>query len=71
MGSDFNYTKSEWEHLIKEQIIGLNAKRNQSIIRDKLFEGLSIQQIAEKYDLSETRVKTVIRMFKRKISGRK
>lgn len=64
---DYKYTKSEWEHLIDENIIGLNAKRNKTIIKDKLFEGLTIQQIAEKHGLSETRVKTVIRTFKRKI----
>ncbi len=60
-------TRSEWEHLIKEYIIGLNASRNRQIIRDKLFEGLTIPQIAEKHDMSETRVKTVIRTFKRKL----
>ena len=59
--------RSEWEHLINEYIIGLNASRNRQIIRDKLFEGLTIPQIAEKHDMYETRVKTVIRTFKRKI----
>lgn len=61
-------TRSEWEHLIREHIIGLNAKRNQEIIRYKLFEGLTIPQIAEKHGMSETRIKTIIRLFKRKIS---
>ena len=60
-------TRSEWEHLIKEHVIGLNAKRNRQIIKDKLFEGLTVFQIAEKHNMSETRVKTVIRMFKAKI----
>ena len=60
-------TRSEWEHLINEHIIGLNAKRNRQIIKDKLFEGLTIFQIAEKHNMSETRVKTVIRTFKAKL----
>lgn len=64
---DYGRTRSEWEHLIREHIIGLNAKRNREIIEDKLFEGMTIPQIAEKHGLSETRVKTVIRTFKRKI----
>lgn len=63
-------SRTEWEHLINEWVIGLNAKRNREIIRDKLFEGMSITQIAEKHDLSETRVKTVIRTFKQKISDK-
>ena len=64
----FDFTRSEWDHLINKHIIGLNAKRNREIIRDKLFEGMTIPQIAEKHGLSETRVKTVIRTFKRKLT---
>ena len=64
---DYKYTKSQWEHFIEEYVIGLNAKRNKEIIRDKLFEGMTISQIAEKHGMSETRIKTVIRIFKRKI----
>ena len=59
------YSRSELEHFIEEWVLGYNATRNKAIIKDKLFEGLTISQIAEKYDLSETRVKTVIRTFKK------
>lgn len=65
-----HYPKSELENLIDEWVIGLNATRNKGIIKDKLIVGLTISQIAEKYDLSETRVKTVIRTFKRNIEAR-
>ena len=61
------YSRSELEHFIRELVIGLNASRNRQIIRDKLFDGMTIPQIAEKHSLSETRVKTVLRTFKRKI----
>lgn len=61
------YSKSELLNLIDEWVIGLNATRNKEIITDKLINGLSIPQIAEKYNLSETRVKTVIRTFKRTV----
>lgn len=64
---EYKHTRSELETLIDELVIGLNSKRNREIIRDKLFEGMTIQHIAEKHGLSETRVKTVIRTFKRKI----
>ena len=62
-----NYMKSELEHLIEEWVIGRNARRNKKIIRDKLIHGMTIPQVAEKYKLSETRTKTVIRTFRRKI----
>ena len=61
------YPKSELLHLIDEWVIGLNATRNKEIIIDKMINGLSIPQIAAKNDLSQTRVKTVIRTFKRTI----
>ena len=61
------YSRTELEHFIRELVIGLNASRNRQIIRDKLFDGMTIPQIAEKHSLSETRVKTVLRTFKRKI----
>ena len=64
-----DYTQSEIEHLIKENVIGLHASRNRKIIRDKLFKGMSIVKLADKYNLSETRIKTVIRTFRRKIDG--
>lgn len=64
-----NYSKSELEHLINEWVIGRNATRNRKIIRDKLIHGMTIFQVATKYDLSETRTKTVIRTFKRQIES--
>ena len=64
-----DYSQTELEHLIKENIIGLHASRNRKIIRDKLFKGLSIVEISNKYDLSQTRVKTIIRTFREKIGG--
>ena len=63
------YSKSELEHLINEWVIGRNAARNKKIIRDKLIHGMTIFQVATKYDLSETRTKTVIRTFKRQIES--
>lgn len=63
------YSKSELEFLIDEWVLGLNANRNKKIIRDKLINGLSFPQLATKYDMSETRVKTVIRLFKRKLDA--
>ena len=62
-----HYSKSELEFLIDEWVVGQNASRNKKIIRDKLINGMTNEQIAEKYDLSLTRTKTVIRLFRRKL----
>lgn len=61
------YSRSDLEKLINEWVIGLHSKRNKKIIHDRLIYGMPIAEIAEKYELSETRVKTVIRTFKRTI----
>ena len=64
---EYKHKSSEIETLIDELVIGFKCKRNREIIRDKLFEGMSIHEVAEKHGLSETRVKTIIRTFKRKV----
>ena len=63
------YSRSQLEHLNNEWIIGTNSQRNKQIIHDRLIEGMELRDLAEKYDLSETRVKTVIRTFKHTIEA--
>ena len=63
------YSRSELEGLIDNYVLGLHAERNRRIIKDKLIWGMSLKDIANKYHLSETRIKTVIRTFKRKIEA--
>lgn len=61
------YSKSQLENLIDEWVIGRNSKRNKKIIRDNMIVGLGMKEIAEKNKMSETRVKTVIRTFRRTV----
>ena len=63
------YSRSQWEHLINEWVVGLRADRNRQIIRDKILGGMTYEQVAEKNNMSLTRVKTVIRTFKHKIEA--
>lgn len=63
------YPKSELEYLIEEWVIGRHSERNKDIIRDKLIRGMTIEEIAEKHDMSETRIKTVVRTFKRTLEA--
>jgi Mor family transcriptional regulator len=64
-----SYSKSELEFLINEWVTGLRATRNKRILKDKLLNGITIPKIAEKYDMSETRIKTIIRTFKKKLDA--
>lgn len=63
------YSRSELESLIDNYVLGFHAERNRRIIKDKLIWGVSLKDIASKYHLSETRVKTVIRTFKRNMEA--
>ena len=49
-------TNSELIYLIDEYV---RLERDRDILKDKWFKGLSIEQLAEKYKLSETTIKNV------------
>lgn len=55
--------RSELEFLIKELTVGAFAYRNKRLLRDVVIEGHEYQPMAEKYDISETRAKTIVRKF--------
>ena len=46
---------------INEWIVGRNALRNREILEKKLIDGISYMALAEEYDLSLKRVKTIVR----------
>ena len=48
---------SHIEYCIDEYV---RLYEHRAILREKWFEGLTIQQIAEKHKLSDTRVKTIL-----------
>lgn len=45
---------------INNAIIGSKATRNRTILIDKVVDGLTYSEIAEKYDLSERHVKKIV-----------
>ena len=54
---DDNTLNSNIEYCIDEYV---RLKRDRQMMRDKWFEGLSLKELADKYDMSETAVKKVI-----------
>lgn len=55
--------RSDLNFLIEELTIGALAYRNRDILKDTLIDGHEYDTIANKYSLSKTRVKTVVRKF--------
>lgn len=55
------YSKSQLNEAIEEWIIGRNAVRNREILKKKLVDGISYMALADEYDLSLKRTKTIVR----------
>lgn len=55
--------RTDLEFLIKELTVGAYAYRNKKILRDTVIEGHEFATVAEKYDISQTRAKTIVRNF--------
>ena len=53
-------SRSEWERLIDEWIIGKNCERDRAILKDRLLRGMCFEPLAEKYELSIQHTKTIV-----------
>lgn len=51
---------SEISLLIDEHIVGRKAKRNREIMKSRFVDGLTFEELAEKYDLSTTMIKNIV-----------
>lgn len=53
-------TKSELESLIDEYIIGFKAERNRQLMKRRLCDGLTFEELAEEADMSVMQVKNIV-----------
>jgi len=53
-------SRSQLEELIDEWIVGKNGERNRAILKRRLIDVLTYEQIAEEFDLSVRQTKTII-----------
>lgn len=54
------YTAIDIENAIDIYIVGKNAARNRQILKDRFIDGLTINDLADKYLLSESQIKLII-----------
>jgi DNA-directed RNA polymerase specialized sigma24 family protein len=65
---DLSYLhNSELENLIDERLRGRNAARNRKIVKRKLLDGLTYEQVAEEFELSVRQVKYIVYKCRDKI----
>ena len=60
-------TRSEWESLISEKIIGRNAYRDREIVIENLLEGRTYEWIAEEHELSVRQVARILQTRRNQI----
>ena len=53
-------SRSELESLIDEWIIGRNAERDRKILKRRLIDGITYENLAEEFDLSVRQLKNII-----------
>lgn len=55
-----NVTKSQLVHIIDEYVIGYKSERNRVILKRRLCDGLTYEELSEEFDLSVNQVKNII-----------
>lgn len=58
--NNIDLTRTEWERLIDENIIGERAYRDREMLKDSLLDGRTYEWIAEKYEMSTRHVARMI-----------
>ena len=56
--SDYNYSYSEWEHIIDEWIFN---ERNRAILKRKLLDGITFENLAEEKEMSVREVQYIVK----------
>ena len=62
-----NVSKSEFDSLISEWIIGKNAERDRAILRRRLFDGITFEKLSEEFGLSVRQTKAIVYKCEEKV----
>lgn len=63
----YDLSKSEWERLIDEWIVGRNAERNRKMLKRRLLDGITYERLAEEFDMSTQNVCNTIYKCQEKV----
>lgn len=55
-----NITRSQIIHIIDENVIGFKAERNRKLLKRRLCDGLTFEELAEEFDMSVRHVKRIV-----------
>lgn len=57
---NYNLSRSEWENLIDEWIVGRNAERNRRILKRRLLDGITYERLSAEFDMSTQNICSII-----------
>lgn len=57
---NYNLSRSDWENLIDQWIIGRNSERNRKMLKRRLLDGITYERLAEEFDMSPQNVCSTI-----------
>ena len=57
---NYDISRSEWENLIDQWIIGRNSERNRKMLKRRLLDGKTYERLAEEFDMSVQNVCSTI-----------
>lgn len=55
-----NVTRSQLNTMIDEYVVGFKAERNRQLMKRRLCDGLTFEELAEEADMSVMQVKNII-----------
>lgn len=55
-----NLSRTEWECLIDEHVLGRNAETRRKILKRRLLDGLTFEQLAEEFCYSTQNVQRIV-----------
>jgi Mor family transcriptional regulator len=55
-----DYSRTEIEAAIDEWVVGRNAQRNRAVLKSRLIDGLTFEELAEMYDMSVRQIQNIV-----------
>ena len=65
---NYDLSRSEWENLIDEYVIGRNSERNRRMLKRRLLDGITYERLADEFDMSVQNVCSTIYKCQDKVS---
>ena len=53
-------SRTEWEHLIDEYILGRNSETRRKILKRRLLDGLTFEQLADEFCYSTQNIQRIV-----------